>query len=60
MYPGTIIFLPVLYMPYKYDSTQVFLSLIKNDGINNNELEITSLGYNFALLKRSDYAQEDE
>lgn len=60
IYPNTIIFLPVLYEPNIYDSTPVFLSLIRNDGINNNERELISLGYNFALFKRAQYKEEQE
>lgn len=60
IYPNTIIFLPVLYESITYDSTPVFLSLIKNGGIKSNELEIASLGYNFALFKNLQFKDENE
>lgn len=58
--PNTIIFLPTLYETKSYDSTPIFLNLIENDGINNNELELLSLCYNFALFKNNEYREEQE
>lgn len=60
IYPNPIIFLPTLYESKAYDSTPIFLSLIENSGINNNELEIVSLCYNFALFKNIEYRDEQE
>lgn len=60
LYPGTMILLPVLYERNTYDSTPVICSLVKNKGININQLEIVSLSYNFALIKLKKYMNEHE
>lgn len=60
LYPGTIILLPILYEREMFDSTCVFRSLIEHGGINNNELEMISLDYNFALIKNKKYIDEKE
>lgn len=58
MFPGTIIFLPVLYDTVGYDSTKVIINLIKNGDVNS--LDVISLAYNFALIKKKIYLQEKE
>lgn len=59
MFPGTIIFLPVLYDADRYDSTKVIKNLIENGG-DANSLNVISLAYNFALIKYKTYIQEKE
>lgn len=59
MFPGSIIFLPILYDKQRYDSTNVICNLIKNGG-KVNALDVISLAYNFALIKPEKYIQEKE
>lgn len=60
LYPTNIILLPILYEREIFNSTNVICSLIKHTGINNNELEMISMGYNFALIKNKKYIDEKE
>lgn len=66
-YPGTIIFLPVLYEKENYDMTGVFSHLINNvEKLNNPEKQYEVLAsiipvcYNFALIKKKEYLNEQE
>lgn len=59
MFPGEVIFLPVLYDSDRYDSTKVICNLIRNDG-KVNSLDVISLAYNFSLIKLKKYMKEKE
>ncbi len=58
MFPGTIIFLPVLYDTVRYNSTKVICNLIKNGDVD--ALNVISIVYNFSLIKIKKYVQEKE
>lgn len=59
MFPGEIIFLPILYDTVRYDSTKVICNLIKNNG-SVVSLDVIALAYNFSLIKMKKYVNEKE
>lgn len=59
MFPGRMIFLPVLYDKTRYDSTNAICNFIRNGG-KVDAINVISLIYNFSLIKLDKYIQEKE